>query len=134
MSLSWWSIEVRDGERPARQWRDAYAAALVESAVTHGARDWAWRFESFGVVLELGFAEEDDWHRFRALPAVVAALDAVEPATLYVYPGRGGSAGAGLPRRRGPFPAAGAAPLPMEPEPPLVARPPLDARPPILVP
>jgi hypothetical protein len=125
MSLTWWSIEVRDGVYPARQWRDAYGAALIESAVTHGARDWAWRYESFGVVLEIGFAEEDDWLRFRHLPAVMAALDAVAPDTLYVYPGRGGSAGASLRRRRGPLPAAGAAPLPEEPEPLLVARPPL---------
>jgi len=125
MSLSWWSIEVRDGDVPARQWRDAYGASLVEAAVTHGARDWAWRFESFGVVLELGFAELDDWQRFRHLPAVVAAIDAVDPATLYIYPGRGGSAGAGHPRHRGPMPAAGAAELPVDPEPLIVARPPL---------
>lgn len=125
MSLTWWSIEVRDGTYPARLWRDAHAAALIESALTHGAHDWAWRSESFGVVLEIGFAAEDDWLRFRRLPAVVAALDAVAPDALYVYPGRGGSAGAVLPRRRGPLPAAGAAPLPEEPAPVLVARPPL---------
>jgi hypothetical protein len=125
MSLTWWSIEVRDGEYPARQWRDAYATALIESAITHGASDWAWRSEPFGEVFEIGFAEESDWLRFRHLPAVVAALDSVAPDSLYVYPGRGGSAGASHPRRRGPLPAAGAAPLPEEPEPVLVARPPL---------
>jgi hypothetical protein len=51
----------------------------------------------------------------------VAALDAVAPDSLYVYRGRGGSAGAVHPRRRGPLPAAGAAALPVEPEPVLVA-------------
>jgi hypothetical protein len=125
MDLSWWSIEVRDGEYPARMWRDAHSAALIESAVTHGARDWSWRSEDFGVVFEIGFADADDWHRFRHLPAVVAALDAVAPDSLYVYRGRGGSSGAVEPRRHGPLPAAGAAPVPVEPEPHLVARPPL---------
>lgn len=123
MDLCWWSIEVRDGEFPARQWRDAYSAPLIESAVTHGARDWSWRSEPFGMVFEIGFADEGDWHRFRTLPAVVAALDAVAPDSLYVYPGRGGNSGAALPRRPRPLPAAGAAPLPQEPEPVVVARP-----------
>jgi hypothetical protein len=122
MSLTWWSIEVRDGEVPARQWRDAHAASLIEAALTHGARDWEWRSEPFGVVLELGFAETGDWDRFRHLPAVVAALDAVDPRTLYVYPGRGGSSGAGLPRRTPRPIVSGAAPLPVEPPPFLVAR------------
>ncbi|WP_433216450.1 hypothetical protein ACQP00_07830 [Dactylosporangium sp. CS-047395] len=126
MDLSWWSIEVRDGEYPARAWRDAYSPALIEAALTHGARDWAFRSEDFGVVFELGFADEADWQRFRQLPAVIAALDAVAPDSLYVYRGRGGSAGAVHPRRRGPLPAAGAAAVPIEPEPPIVARPPLE--------
>ena len=126
MDLTWWSIEVRDGERPARLWRDAHSAALIEAAVTHGAGDWAWRSEDFGVVFELGFADAGGWMRFRQLPAVVAALDAVAPDSLYVYRGRGGSAGAVQPRRRGPLPATGAAALPVEPEPVLWARPPLE--------
>ncbi|GAA4247796.1 hypothetical protein [Dactylosporangium darangshiense] len=121
MDLSWWSIEVRDGQQPARLWRDAHSAALIESAVTHRARDWAWRSEDFGVVFEIGFADTEDWHRFRQLPAVVAALDAVAPDSLYVYRGRGGSAGAVEPRRRGPLPAAGAAALPVDPDPVIVA-------------
>ncbi|WP_426510673.1 hypothetical protein ACPPVO_08470 [Dactylosporangium sp. McL0621] len=126
MDLSWWSIEVRDGEHPAREWRDAHSAALIEAAVTHGVRDWTWRSEDFGVVFELGFADASDWERFRQLPAVVAALDAVAPDSLYVYRGRGGSAGAVQPRRRGPLPGLGAAALPIEPEPPILARPPLE--------
>nr|BFE62725.1 hypothetical protein GCM10020063_072510 [Dactylosporangium thailandense] len=127
MDLSWWSIEVRDGEFPARQWRDAHSAALIEAAVTHGAQDWAWRSEDFGVVFEIGFADASDWQRFRQLPAVVAALDAVAPDSLYVYRGRGGNAGAVQPRRPGPVPAAGAAALPIEPEPPILARPPFES-------
>ena len=122
MNLAWWSIEVRDGQAPAGQWRDAHAAALAEAAVTHGARDWAWHTEPFGVVLELGFADSDDWARFRQLPVVVAALDSVDPWRLYVYPGRGGSAGAGLPRRTPRPIVEDAAPLPVAPAPLLVAR------------
>ncbi|MER7002748.1 hypothetical protein ABT297_06845 [Dactylosporangium sp. NPDC000555] len=106
MELSWWSIEVRDGEYPARQWRDAHSAALIESTVTHGARDWSWRSEDLGVVFEIGFVDADDLQRFRRLPAVVAALDAVASHSLYVYRGRGGSAGAAEPRRQGPLPVA----------------------------
>ncbi|MFI5907295.1 hypothetical protein [Dactylosporangium sp. NPDC051541] len=126
MELQWWSIEVRDGEYPARLWRDAHSAALIEAAVTHGARDWSWRSENFGVVFEIGFDDAGDWARFRELPVVTAALDAVAPDSLYVYRGRGGSAGAVHPRRRGPLPATGAAAIPIEPEPPIVARPPLE--------
>jgi hypothetical protein len=125
MALHWWSIEVRDGVLPARHWAHGYGEALVEAALTHGVRDFHWSNEPFGVVLELGFAEVDDWDRFRGLPLVTAALDAVPDPVggLYVYPGRGGSSGATLPRR-GPRPCgAGAAPLPEEPEPVVVARP-----------
>ena len=123
MSLHWWSIEVRDGTFSARSWRDGYGAALVEAALTHGARDWHWHHEEFGVVLEIGFADEDAWLRYRQLPAVTAALDAVPADALYVYRGRGGSAGAGRRRRGGPTLGAGAAPLPQEHEYVLVARP-----------
>jgi hypothetical protein len=127
MGTQWWSIEVRDGWFSAQRWRDAHGEALIEAALTNGAREWRWAFERFGVVLELGFADDADWHRFRRLPAVTAALDAVPDPVggRYVYPGRGGSSGAVLPRR-GPLPmGAGAAPLPETPEPVLVARPPL---------
>ncbi|GAB3872315.1 hypothetical protein ACFPIJ_02425 [Dactylosporangium cerinum] len=124
MNLTWWSIEVRDGETPARQWRDAWSSSLLEAAVTHGAHDFIWQAEPFGVVLELGFAEHETaaWDRFRRLPAVVAALDAVDPRTLYVYPGRGGSAGAGMPRRTPRPIVEDAAPLPVTPAPLLLAR------------
>lgn len=122
MSLTWWSIEVRDGDTPARQWRDAWSQSLLEAAVTHGARDFIWQAEPFGVVLELGFAGTGDWDRFRHLPAVTAAIDALDPRTLYVYPGRGGGAGAGLPRRAPRPIVQDAAPLPVAPPQLLVAR------------
>jgi hypothetical protein len=125
MDLHWWSIEVRNSMLPAAAWRAGYGEILVEAALTHGVRNWHWGMWSSGVVLELGFADYDDWARFRSLPLVTAALDAVpDPINgLYVYPGRGGSAAASLPRR-GPRPlGAGAAPLPEEPAPVVVARP-----------
>ncbi|MEV4140010.1 hypothetical protein AB0J72_48610 [Dactylosporangium sp. NPDC049742] len=122
MNLVWWSIEVRDGDTPARQWRDAWSRSLLEAAVTHGAHDFIWQAEPFGVVLELGFAGTGDWDRFRSLPGVTAALDAVDPTSIYVYPGRGGGAGAGLPRRSPRPIVEDAAPLPVSPAPLLVAR------------
>jgi hypothetical protein len=125
MAVSWWSIEVRDGVFSAHRWRDAHGSALIEAALTHGAQEWHWVSEPFGVVLEIGFADYEDWQRFRQLPGVGAALDAVpDPVRgLYVYPGRGGSSGASKPRRVPPPLGAGAAPLPQEPEPVVVARP-----------
>jgi hypothetical protein len=123
MALNYWSIEVCDGRFTAATWRAMHSQSLIEAAVTHGAQEWHWVDAPFGVVLELGFGDVDDWLRFRHLPAVTAALDAVpDPVRgLYIYAGRGGSAGAGLPRRR-PKPAgAGAAPLPVTREPDLVS-------------
>ena len=125
MTDHWWSIEVRHGRFSAYRWRDSHSEALIEAALTHGAQQWHWSYHDFGVVLELNFRNPADWARFRALPAVTAALDAVPDRThgLYVYPGRGGSAGAPVPRR-GPLPmGAGAAPIPETPEPVVVARP-----------
>jgi hypothetical protein len=123
MSLHWWSIEVRDGAFPAARWRDAHGAQLVEAAITHGAREWVWTPVPWGVIFEVAFAEPAGWARFRALPGVGAALDAVpDPvAGLYVYPGRGGSSGSRDRRGPRPKPAAGAAELPVEPEPIIVA-------------
>jgi hypothetical protein len=124
MAHVWWSIEVRDGWFSADRWRLAHGESLIEAGLTHGLRDWHWANFDHGVVLELGFADYADWARLRGLPAVTAALDAVPDSMsgLYVYPGRGGSSGAPLPRR-GPRPlGAGAAPLPETPEPVLVAR------------
>jgi hypothetical protein len=117
-SLSWWSIEVRDGVLPAMRWKDGYGESLLEAAVTNGARKWEWTVMDAAVVLEVAFAETEDWERFRALPVVTAALDATpDPVNgLYVYKGRGGSASAPS-RRKKPRPAgSGAAALPLPTE------------------
>lgn len=108
----------------AQRWKDAHGEALIEAAITHGAKEWNWTFREWGVVLELGFADEADWLRFRATPAVSAALDAVpDPVNgLYVYPGRGGASGARVPTRPRPRPLAGGA-VPDDPEPVALGRP-----------
>ena len=124
MDLSWWSIEVRDSWRGAALWHDTHRQTIIEAAITSGAREWNYELTKYGVVIEIAYSsdDEDAWQRFRHLPAVVAALDAVPAEALYVYPGRGGTAGAGLPRHpRRPL-GAGAAPLPEEPMPVIVAR------------
>ena len=123
MDITWWSIEARDGLFSAHAWRNAFGQSLVEAAITNGAREWHWDEATFGVVFEVGFSDDEAWYRFRQLPLVVAALDAVPANLLYIYPGRGGSAGAGLPRHPRPTLGAGAAPLPEEPTPVIVARP-----------
>ncbi|GIJ44817.1 hypothetical protein Val02_17030 [Virgisporangium aliadipatigenens] len=125
MELQWWSIEVCDGRFPASQWRRAHGEELQEALLTNGAYDWTWTVTPFGIVLEVGFRSDGAWERFRALPVVTAALDAVpDPINgRFVYPGRGGSSGASQ-RRRSPRPlGAGAAALPISPPPSLVARP-----------
>jgi hypothetical protein len=110
----WLTIEVFDASFSATQWRRAHEDGLIEAAVTHGASAWEWHDTRWGVVLELLFPADQDVDRFRALPAVVAALDAVPDrvAGLLVYRGRGGGAGAAVPRRPRPSPVAAAAALP----------------------
>ena len=124
VSGSWWSIEVLDGPFSAERWRDAHGRSLFEAAVTHGALDWTWHPTDWGLVLEVEFADADAWTAFRQLPAVQAALDAVpDPVNgLFVFPGRGGSAGALHPSRPRPKQGAGGAPLPVSPEPAIIAR------------
>lgn len=111
----WWSIEILDGETsPAAGWRDQFGQALAEAAVTNGATDWTWHVDTWGVVLQVRFADDERWEAFRALPAVRAALDAVpDPVNgLLIYRGRGGGAGAGKPRKPRPVPSAAAASRP----------------------
>jgi hypothetical protein len=124
MSMRWWSIEVRDGVLSAMRWKDGYGEALLEAAVTNGARRWEWTVIPGGVVLEVAFRDSEEWERFRALPVVTAALDATpDPVNgLYVYPGRGGSS-ATMSRKPKPRPAgAGAAAMPLPEELPVVSR------------
>jgi hypothetical protein len=124
MSMRWWSIEVRDGVLSAQRWKDGYGEALLEAAVTNGARRWEWTVMPGGVVLEVAFRETDDWDRFRALPVVQAALDATpDPVNgLYVYPGRGGSSSAPAPKPKRRPSGAGAAAIPIPTEPAPIAR------------
>jgi len=125
MSDTWWSIEVLDGAgAPAARWKDAYSAALIEAALSHGARDWNWHEHRWGVVYEVAFADAADWDTYRHLPGVVAALDAVPDPVygLLVYRGRGGSASSAQARRPGPRGGAGAAELPRVPEPVVVSQ------------
>jgi hypothetical protein len=116
--MEWWSIEVLNGRGSAARWKAAHGAALVETALTNGAVDWAWHEHRWGVVLEVAFGDEWRWERFYVLPAVQAALDAVpDPLSgLAVHRGRGGTSGARLPRRPRPLAGAGAVELP-EPDP-----------------
>jgi hypothetical protein len=110
----WWSIEVLHGESSAFLWQEQHDSALIEAALTNGAVDGSWHADSWGVVFEVLFANEEQWEAFRNLPAVRAALDAVpDPVNgLLVYRGRGGGADARQPRRPRPSPAAGAVSLP----------------------
>jgi hypothetical protein len=112
---AWFSIEVLDGASSASLWSEAHGDALVESAFLSGATDWNWHRHSWGVVLELAFDEEDAWDRFRELPSVQAALEAVpDPLSgLIVYRGRGGSAGTWEPRKPRPLVGSGSAALPI---------------------
>ncbi|MQA11112.1 MAG: hypothetical protein GEU98_21655 [Pseudonocardiaceae bacterium] len=116
----WLSIEVFDAAVPASVWRRAHGDALTEAAFTNGALQWEWHEHSWGVVIEVEFADEDRRNAFRMLPGVQAVLDAApDPVSgLLVYPGRGGGSGARVPRRPRPIPSAGAAalPIPHEPE------------------
>jgi hypothetical protein len=112
---TWFSIEVLDGAMSASVWSEAHRDALIESALFNRATDWNWHRHSWGVVIELAFSDEADWERFRELPAVQAALDAVpDPVSgLIMYRGRGGSAGTVSPRRPKPLAGAGSAALPL---------------------
>jgi hypothetical protein len=111
----WLAIEVFDAEVPASAWQRAYGDFLTEAALTHGAAVWEWHTTRWGVVLELRFDSDEQLERYRSLPVVRAALDAVPDPVhgLLVYRGRGGGAGASVRRRPRPRPVAGAASLPV---------------------
>lgn len=111
------SIEVLDGAYSASLWAEAHGDNLIEAAIHHGATDWRFHELGWGVVLELGFASQDQWDAFRANVAVEAALDAVpNPDGLLIYRGWGGSAWPREPRRPRPLAGAGAAALPLPDE------------------
>ena len=78
----WLAIEVSDADVPASSWRRAYEDALTEAALTNGADSWEWHHTRWGVVLELGFDTDEHLERFRRLPVVRAALDAVPDPVL----------------------------------------------------
>ncbi|MGH9104976.1 MAG: hypothetical protein ACRDZX_03910 [Acidimicrobiales bacterium] len=111
----WYSIEVFDGASSAALWADTHADAILESALSSGAKDWSWHRHPWGVVLELEFADAKSWDSWRALAQVQAALDAVpDPVSgLIVYRGRGGTSSAGRPRRPRPLQGSGSAALPL---------------------
>jgi hypothetical protein len=113
----WLTIEVVDGDFPALRWLRSYEDALVEAALTHGADSWTSRATRWGVVLELEFSSDEQLARFRDLPVIRAALDAVPDRAqgLIIYLGRGGGAGTHVPRRPRPRPLADAAALPEPP-------------------
>jgi len=111
----WLTVEVFDAESfPASRWQDAHGNDLIEAAITHYAVYWEWHQTRWGVVLELAFGDDEELERYRQLPAVQAALDAVPDRLhgLLVYRGRGGGAGATVPRRPRPRPVAGSAEWP----------------------
>ncbi len=110
----WWSIEVLNGEFSAFQWQNAHDSELIEAALTNGALDGSWHAGRWGVAFEVCFPTAEQWEAFRVLPIVRAALDAVpDPVNgLLIYRGRGGTSGAGKPRRPRPAPSAGAMALP----------------------
>lgn len=120
----WLSIEVFDAEACADSWRRAHGRWLLEAAVTNGAGDWMWQDTAWGLVLEIEFTDHRRRDAFAGLPAVRAALDATPDPVhgLLVYPGRGGSAGAGVLRRPRPTPWAGHAALDVPPPDPLGVR------------
>jgi hypothetical protein len=108
------SIEVLDGQYPASLWAEAHGDSLIQAALLHGATDWRVHHLRWGVVLELGFTNQDQWERFRADAGVEAALDAVPNADgLLIYRGWGGSSSPREPRRPRPLAGAGAAALPL---------------------
>lgn len=107
------SIEVLDGDFPAWLWMEAHGDAIIEAALQCRVLAFEWHRLGWGIVLELDFADEATWDRFRASTAVQAALDAVPDrfSGLLIYRGRGGTSAPREPRRPRPISGAGAATL-----------------------
>jgi hypothetical protein len=96
-------------------WQAAYADDLIDAAVEEGLINWEWQPHTWGVVLELAFADESGWDRFRQHPVVSEALsDVPDPVTgLIVHRGWGGRSGTDEPRKPKPLAGSGAAALPI---------------------
>jgi len=107
------SIEVLDGPFSAQSWQDAYGDRLTTTALEHGADEWRWIYRSWGVVLEVAFGSERQCERWRGIPGVISAFDAVpDPvAGLVFHRGWGGTSGSGEPRKPRPIAGARAAEL-----------------------
>jgi len=112
------SIEIADGPFSAQSWQHAYGDRITSTAVEHGAVEWRWIEREWGIVCEIAFAREKEYERWRALPGIDAAFDAVpDPvAGLIFHRGWGGTSGSGEPRRPRPVAGAGAAELEFEDE------------------
>lgn len=112
------SIEILDAAFPASGWQRAYGDLLTGTALEFGAEEWRWIERPWGVVLEIAFKSEKWCERWRDLPGVRAAFDAVpDPVNgLIFHRGWGGTSGSGEPRRPRPVAGAGSAELPL-PEP-----------------
>jgi len=109
------SIEVLDAAFSAASWQRAYGDRLIGVALEHGATEWRWIERPWGVVLEIAFTSEDWSDRWRDVPAVRSAFDAVpDPVNgLVFHRGWGGTSGSGEPRRPRPMAGSGAAELPI---------------------
>ncbi|MGO9560688.1 MAG: hypothetical protein ACLPQS_07575 [Acidimicrobiales bacterium] len=113
----WFSIEVLDAAFSARSWVEAHGDAIVQAGLGEGALNWEWHHHRWGSLIEIEFADEEQFERFRIHPAVEAALEAVPDRVngLLIHRGRGGSSGTRRPRRPLPMAGSGAVALP-EPE------------------
>jgi len=103
----WFSIEVLNGTASARAWVDAHGDVIVQMGLSEGALEWQWHHHRWGSLLEIEFEDEAQFERFRSLPTIEAALEAVPDRIrgLLIHRGRGGSSGTRRPRR--PVPASG---------------------------
>jgi hypothetical protein len=105
------TIEITDAELPAWRWADAYYDVVAEAAFASGALEARRDRRTWGMVLELAFADEDAWLDFLRLPVVRAALDAVPDriAGVVMHRGWGGAGGRWARRRPRPKLGSGAA-------------------------